>query len=141
MRVLFAHISAIFVGAIVIFAGSEVILEGPAALFLGLAKGFGGFFMWFILGLASAPLGVALRYALGYLFGPSKVVAICTGIVIGFILIPVLNPAMTSVLTFHSNSKGLLFVYVTAGALAGRAWYWMEFEAFQSKSKNGKPSD
>ncbi|MDB5665792.1 hypothetical protein [Cypionkella sp.] len=122
-----AHMCAIFLAAVVIVTGTETVLQGPVGLLSGLAKSVGGFMIWLMLGVVSAPIGLILRNIMGRLPFHPFYVAVVTGIVIGWILIPVMNPAMAPPLTFSSHPVGLLIVYSLAGGLGGLVWYVIEF--------------
>ncbi len=108
--------------------GTEVILQGPSGLLSGLGKSLGGFMIWLVLGVVSAPIGLGLRHVMGRLPFHPLYVAIVTGMGIGWILIPIMNPAMAPPLTFSSHPVGLLIVYSLAGGLGGLVWYCIEFK-------------
>ena len=124
----FSHMTAIFVAGVVILTGTEVILQGPMGVVSGLGKSIGGFLIWLILGVVSAPIGLMLRLVVGKLPFRPLYVAIVTGVGIGWILIPVMNPAMAPPLTFASHPFGLLIVYTLAGVMGGIAWHCIEFK-------------
>ena len=124
----FAHMSAIFVAGVVILTGTETILQGPMGLLSGFGKSVGGFLIWLILGLVCAPIGLLLRHLMGKLPFPPFYVAIVTGVGIGWMLIPIMNPAMAPPLTFASHPFGLLIVYTLAGGLGGLVWHCIEFK-------------
>jgi hypothetical protein len=118
---------ATFLAAVIIITGTETILEGPSGLLSGLGKSIGGFLIWLTVGALSLPLGLALRLIWGRFRVQPLPVAVATGVATGWILIPLLNPAISPVLTFSTNPIGLLVVYSLAGGFGGVVWWSIEF--------------
>jgi hypothetical protein len=128
------HLCAVFVAAVIIVTGTEMILEGPSGFISGVGKSIGGFLVWLILGLVTLPLALVLRHFAGRLPLRPLPVAMGVGVAIGWVLIPVLNPAMTPSLTFASHPVGLLLVYSLAGISGGVVWWAIAFRGVSGKN-------
>ena len=83
--------------------------------------------MILVLGLVSAPLGLALRYLVGLLPVSPRPAAVVTGLAVGWALIPVLHPGMVGGVTFTSNPFAMIVIHGLAGGLGGVLWGAVEF--------------
>lgn len=126
MRWLSAHLAATLAGSLIIMVGTDVLEYGWAVGLGSWGKWMGGFVLFFIIGLLTAPLGIGLRYVLGRIGQRNLPAAVITGVLVGLALIPVLNPAMYPGLSFDTNPLGLLVVYGLSGAAGGLAWFGTE---------------
>jgi hypothetical protein len=130
MRWLSAHLAATYAGSLIITVGIEELAYGaeygPAVALGGAGRWLGGFLIFFILGLLSAPIGIGLRFVLGRIRQRNLPAAVITGVLVGLVLIPVLHPAMYPGLSLETDPIGLLLVHGLAGAAGGLAWFGTE---------------
>lgn len=126
MRWLSAHLAAILVGSFIITVGVDMLAyEWPIGL-SSWGKWVGGFLIFFIIGLLTAPIGLGLRFVLGRLGQRNLPAAVVTGTLVGLALIPVLHPAMYPGLSIDTNPVGLVLVHGLAGAAGGLGWFGTE---------------
>lgn len=119
---------AIFAAGVIILTGTYVMRYGPTSFLYGLLMSLGSFFIWFVLGLISLPIGLALRSFAGLLPLPPLLVATMVGMAIGLILMPILSSALASSLSFDSRPASVIVVYSLAGIVGGIVWWAVEFQ-------------
>ncbi len=120
------YLSAILVGTLIVFTGIEVIEFGVMGIVSGPLKWGGGLLILFFFGVFTAPVGLLGRYLCGMLPYDPLHVACTSGAVIALVLMPFIQPLITSA-TWDKNLLSFALVYLLAGTVGGYVWYRVEF--------------
>ncbi|MEM8592910.1 MAG: hypothetical protein AAGF13_10325 [Pseudomonadota bacterium] len=121
-----AHFAGVFAGSFVVNVGLGYINSGLIGALEASTGWVGGFLIWTILALLSAPVGLLARFDLGSFFHSPSPVAYLVGVAASLLLMVAMHPAMYPSISLESNSFALLLVHVTAGLLGAQVWLWVE---------------
>jgi len=132
-----AHILSTCVGVVAIFTGVKVLMSGPIGFAAGLTGALSGMLLFLVIAVFSIPIGVLLRFLVGFLPIPPIVGAVGVGLLVSFYAMMVLHPEISPLISLETHPVGLVVVHAVAGILGGALWWAIEF--FRPASGGLKP--
>ena len=133
-RTILAHVFAVLSGSLLLMSGVEMILQGPLGALDGAAKWLGGLLIFSVVAIATAPVGMTLRWLVGKLPMRPMEGALLGGASIGIASVFVLHPALYPNLSLATHPVQLVILHLIAGLAGGWAWHRIEFS---TKEKPG----